>query len=338
MRALILSILALSTAGCMGVYAEANATVYPSIKYSGDEGATITPKPLKEEGGGFALGFSVGLDFDGRRNTRFAMGYSRQSLGIPGGGSVDAAQGELRTDIQVLRIGKGSRLRIGAGFGLGNAKVKMPADGGTEVVDTRGNGQVFGGPVFAQYFGKRHELSVMGAVNYFSAGIPGGGALHATGLGARVTYSFHFGDTRPSTTTYTPLESQKNILDVIDVGAKRIGCRSRYIERRSETTSGDYGLTATAVFATCPPDQEDIFFLQTVDGIVVECPHLEDDECRELTGRIIDSAKGVLREKESTAPPPSAAPAPTPAAPPPPPVPGAGGASLPPVTGKAPTS
>lgn len=337
MRALILSVLGLSTAGCMGVYAEANATVYPSIKYTGDEGATITPKPLKEDGGGFALGFSVGFDFDGRRNSRFALGYSRQSMSIPGGGSVDASQGELRTDIQLVRTGKSSRLRLGAGFGLGNAKVKMPADGGTEVVDTRGNGQVFGGPVFVQYFGKRHELSVMGAVNYFSAGIPGGGALRATGLGARVTYSFHFGDTRPSTTAYTPLDSEKNLLDVIDVGAKRIGCQSRYVERRSETGSGGYGLTATAVFATCPPDAEEIFFLQTVDGIMVECPHLDDDECRELTGRIIDSAKGVVRDKP-TPPQPVSTPAPAPVAPPPPPVPGAGGASLPPVTGKAPTS
>jgi len=339
--AFILALLAGSTSGCMGLYAEANATVYPSIKYREvDNSSAPTPKPITEDGGGFALGFSVGFDFDGRRANRVAVGYTAHSTTLPGGGSVSGGQSELRADFKLATTSKTSRFRLGMGFGFGKATTTLKTADGAELSDRRGNGQAFIGPVFAQYFGKHHELSLMGAVSYFGAGVPGGGSIQGTGVGARLTYSFHFGDTRPSSTTYTPLENGQNILDVVDKGAKRIGCDSKYIERRSETYGGGFGLTATAVLARCPPDDEEIIFLQTLDGITVECSHLDDDECKQLTGRIIDAAKGVLHDK--TAPAAPAPPAPTAPLPAPvpmtPPVPGATGASVPAAAQPAPAS
>lgn len=326
-------LLAASSTGCMGIYAEANATVYPSIRYSESDTAT-PPKPLQQDGGGYALGFSLGFDFDVRRSTRLAVGYTGQSTSLPGEGSVRGSQGELRLDFKIAKVSKTSQLRIGSGLAYGTANVTMKAADGTEVTDKRSHGQIFAGPVFSQYVGRHQELSVMGAGSYFFSGAPGG-SIGAVGLGARVTYSVHFGDTRPSTTTYTPLESGNNILDLVDAGAKRLGCDSKYLERRGDGSS----LTATAVFARCPPDDEQIYFLQTVDGIAVECPHLDEDECRELTERVVDSAGVVLRERQS-ATPSAATPSepPPPIAPPTPPTPAKPGGFVPKTTGVTPAA
>ena len=283
MRALFLAIVGLSGAGCMGVYAEANATAYPSFHHAEGD---ATPKPVRAEGAGYALGFSVGFELDGRRTHRIALGFNHQGTNLPGEGYSNGGQSEVRADIGLARPTKSSRLRLGMGFGLGVAKVRMSATDGTTLSERRTNGQVFAGPVFAQYFGKRHSLSVMGAVSYFAVGAPGGGSVTATGLGARVTWSFHFDDTRPSSASFTPIEGGKNLLDLVDVGARRLGCTSRYVERREAG-----GLTESAVFASCPPHEEEVVFLQTADGILVECPHLEDSECQAMTARIIESAK-----------------------------------------------
>lgn len=273
----------------MGVYAEANATAYPSFHHTEGDG---TPKPVREEGAGYALGFSIGVELDGQRKHRVALGFTHQGTNLPGDGFSNGGQGELRADIRLSQPTKDSRVRLGMGFGFGTAKVQMKAADGSTLSARRGNSQLFIGPVFAQYFGKRHALSVMGAVSYFSVGAPGGGSVGSAGLGARVTWSFHFDDTRPNSTSFTPIDGGKNLLDLVDVGAKRLGCTSRYVERRDEG-----GLTESAVFATCPPGEEEVVFFQTVDGITVECPHLDDAECRALTARIIDSAKGAAKPK-----------------------------------------
>ncbi|MBI2388187.1 MAG: hypothetical protein HYV09_01110 [Deltaproteobacteria bacterium] len=332
---LLAVVLAALSTGCMGVYAEANATVYPSLKYSESDTAT-PPKPLQQDGGGYALGFSLGFDFDVRRSTRVALGFTGHSTSLPGDGSVRGSQGELRLDFKVAKTGKSSQLRIGSGLSYGTATITMKSEGG-EVTDKRSHGQVFAGPVFSQYVGKYQELSVMGAGSYLFAGAPGG-SIGGVGLGARVTYSLHLGDTRPSSTAYTPLESGNNILDLIDAGAKRLGCDSKYLERQGDPAGGGSGLTATAVLARCPPDDEEIFFLQTVDGVAVECPHLDDDECRELTERIVDSASRVLRERQPA--PPPVAPAPPPPVGPPPtmPAPSKPGGFVPKTTGVMPAA
>lgn len=289
MRVLLVATLGLSVTGCMGVYVEAHGTLYPSMRYEADDSAG--PKPVLEGKTTYAAGLAVGLELDAHRKNRFAFGFDAQGTPLPGGGKVDGAQGEIRADIGVAAPTPTSRVRVGMGFGLGSARVHMKTADGTALDEKHGNGHVFAGPVFSQYFGKRHEVSAMLSGSTFGAGAPGG-ALRSLGVGAAITYSFHFDDTRPGTTTYTPLDNGKNVLDLVDAGARRLGCESRYVERR-----GDSGLTATAVFAACPPDMDEIRFVQTVDGIMVECPHLDDAQCRVLTNRVVEAAKSILEKK-----------------------------------------
>ena len=303
---LLVLIGAASSIGCMGLYVEGQATMYPSLKYT-EETAPKPGEQVSGEGGsGFGFGVNVGVAFEGKRSSRFGMGYVARSTSLPGG-STSGGIADFRYDGKIARLGSGKLLRLGFGSALGTASnTKLDTVTGGTVEDKGLMLEAYGGLTYAQYFGKRHELSAMGSASWATIGAPNG-MFRGAGLGLKLTYTFMFGDTRPDTTFIVPLDTSRNLMPGIESAAKKAGCSAEYGEKRAETEGGGYGLVGAYVDAKC--DGEEIFFLQNKRGMGILCSKMEEDDCQGLAMKIIDAAKSTPAKTESAAPPP---PAPTP--------------------------
>lgn len=303
---------AATSMGCMGLYVEGSATMYPSMKYSEDsKPSNPADVVVGGDGSAFAIGVNVGVAFEGKRTSRFTMGYLAQSTSLPGGSS-SGGIADFRYDGKIARLGSGKLLRLGGGLGVSSAThTKMDLAAGGES-DNRGTTlQVYAGPSYAQYFGKRHELGIT-AVGAWSSFEAKNGSYSGGGVGLKLAYTFMFGDTRPDTTFIVPLDTTRNLMPAIERGAKAIGCTAEYGEKRDAVEGGGYGLVGAYVDAMCNGDN--IFFLQRKAGMGILCNKMEEDDCRDLMGRIVDAAKKEPEKKPEPPPPapPPAAPAPAP--------------------------
>ncbi|MGZ3455983.1 MAG: hypothetical protein ACXVEF_40630, partial [Polyangiales bacterium] len=165
---------AASSVGCFGVYVEGQATYYPSLKYTENDNPDPAAKVAPPTGGAFAVGINLGIDFEGQRSGRFALGYVVQTMPVPDG-KATGGQTDARFEIKLARLAAAQRLRLGLGFGLGNATTTMKkADGSGDIEKKGGMGSFYGGLVYAHYFGKHNEIAVGGYGQYFAVSAPNG--------------------------------------------------------------------------------------------------------------------------------------------------------------------
>lgn len=293
---------AVGSTGCMGIYVEGQATVYPSMKYQADSEPTKPEdKVVGGSGTAYGVGINVGVAFEGKRSSRFTMGYLPQTTSLPGGSSSGGIT-DFRYEGKIARLGSGKILRLGIGTGLSSAtKGKMDKVAGGEAESRELSLSAYAGVSYAQYFGKHHEISVMGAGAFGKFGMEHG-AYNGYGLGLKLAYTFMFGDTRPNTTFIVPLDTTSNLMPAIERGAKKNGCVTDYGEKRDETEGGGYGLVATYVDAKCGSDE--IFFLERKGAMGILCTKMEEDDCRELMGKIVDAAKAEKKPEPPKSEPP----------------------------------
>ena len=323
--------------GCVGVFAELQATGYPSTKYTpvNDGNPTTATDAPKVGGLGFGVGFSVGVDWDTNRKSRFALGYTVQTAKLGGGGTTTGGYADMRYDFNLVNLDDYKKIRLGVGAGLGGGSSTLPSQaGGADFVESsKGNAIIYAGPVFTYYLAKKnHALHAMLGGQYFLGPVKEG-RLSGWGVTAKVAYNYQFGDSRPDVFFYVPLEDNVNIMKIVHEAAIAEGCTAEY------KFEGTYALV---VAKSCPPQEIEITYDQTSEGLGILCRHASSSEgCRGTHVRIFERAKAILDARKhakdaeaanatgntaspaastsasaaastSAAPSPSAAPAPTP--------------------------
>ncbi|MGZ3424963.1 MAG: hypothetical protein ACXVEE_44310, partial [Polyangiales bacterium] len=79
----------------------------------------------------------------------------------------------------------------------------------------------------------------------------------------------------------------------IEAGAKRAGCKTTYREYRGQSSS----LIGAGVVATC--GAQTIEFFQVKEGVLIECEHMEEEECEAIESKILDGVKANRAEKNA---------------------------------------
>ncbi len=277
-------------AGCFGVYAEIAATTLPSaaIETTTNTGAT-------------SIGFNIGAEFSSTR-MRFAVGYASDTTTFEGG-SGSLGTSSSRFDFNVFSLSDRARVRLGLGFARGTGSSEL---NGMSQSNSDG-GSAFAGLDVSYFLTWKIGLHAFAGPTYFSQSIPGG-TVNGSGATFRLAVSYTFGDVRPDTTYYIPLEGNRDITGLLESGAAAMGCTTR------RNSSSQYAF----LYVTCGGDT--VMYLQTAEGMGVHCDDMFKHQCHAFTLRLTTATKAVISAPES----PPAAPPVTPAvAPAPPPQPAA---------------
>lgn len=282
-------------AGCFGVYAEVAATTLPSATI---DGSTST--------GATSVGFNIGAEFASTK-MRLAMGYASDSTSFDGG-SASLGTSSSRFDFNVFSVSDRARVRLGLGFARGTGSSE--ANGMTQ--SSAEGGSAFAGLDVTYFLSWKLALHAFGGPMYMSQSIPGG---HVSGSGAtfRLAVSYTFGDVRPDSTFFIPLDGNRDITGLLEDGAKTMGCKTR----RDSAPSSGYAF----LYVTC--DGDTVLYIQIAEGISVHCDDMFKPQCEKFTSRLTAATKATFDKPAATpaASPPVVAPVPAPApAPPPAPV------------------
>lgn len=316
LRLAALSLPALS--GCAGIYVEGQAAVYPSASYSATgTGASAAPSPAIS-GSSHAVGIALGFDFDFSRKSRFALGYTSVPTSVGGGGKISAGSSDARFDLKLAELGETTRIRLAFGFGLGSADGTGFKDkSGATLADKKGSnaGTGYIGPAVSHYFGGHHELTAMVGAQYFLGPVPGG-SVGGSGAVAKLTYTFFIGSSWPEVLFIEPMETDKNIMPLIEAGAQQVGC--------SGQASVIAENTAAVMNVECP-DKGSVFFDQSSTLMMITCHGMSRANCHELSDAIVSKAAELVTSAAKAAAaatpaappgPPAGAPTPAPGAPP----------------------
>jgi hypothetical protein len=279
--------------GCFGVYGEVAATTYPSASL----GSTGSP-------GASSVGVNVGVDF-GNVKRRFAMGYEQQSISVKdGSGSLGASS--ARFDFNVLSLSDRAKLRLGGAFGFGTGSSKLA---GMTRNDASGGGAYAG--VGFTYFPTWHiGLHALAGPAFGTMTMPEAGSTKSdfsgTGVTFRIAVTYQFSDVRPDVTRMYPLEHDNDITGLLEEGARGLGCTTF---RRSSSTYAYLDLTCNG---------EQMTYFQVAQGMMVQCHHMFERACDDLSERVLASTKKSLPAPAAVPPRavPAAMPAPEPAQPP----------------------
>ncbi|CAN5772324.1 hypothetical protein BH11MYX3_BH11MYX3_01280 [soil metagenome] len=284
--------------GCAGVYAEAAASRL---------GATVSPSGGAADvdvGSATTIGFNLGAELGSTRQ-RFALGYLHDSVSFDGGDSSFGASA-TRYDFNVFNLSDQLKLRLGFGFEFGSNESSMT--GGT--TKSGSGGGAFGGIGASYFLTWKNAVHVIAGYRALSQSLPGG-SLAATGPTARATFSHSFGDARPDKSFVVPLDSNRDITGLIEVGSTNLGC---------VTTSRSSDSTVAVLEVACPGHRH-IEFIQISIGMLVMCEHTQSvAACRSLSHEILSSTKKVMAPAPTSTPPAPVAPVapePTPAPAPP---------------------
>lgn len=273
-------------AGCFGVYAEVAATTLPSATI---EGSTST--------GATSIGFNVGADF-GSSRMRFALGYASDSTSFDGG-SAKLGASSSRFDFNILTLTDRARVRLGLGFSKGDGSAQA---GGMTSTDSGGGG-AFAGLDLTYFVSWKLGVHAFGGPAYFTQQIPGG-SVSGTGATFRLTVSYTFGDLRPDTDMFIPLEDNRDLTGLLETGAQSLGCRA---DRDSNPSSG-------YAFLHVKCDGRAVVYMQVARGIAARCMDMFKPECKAFTARLVDATVTATKPVEPM-PAPAAPPAPAPTVP-----------------------
>lgn len=288
MTSLRCSLLALPLlTGCFGVYAEVAATTLPSATVDGSMTAGAT-----------SVGFNLGAEF-GSARMRFALGYASDSTSFDGG-SAKLGTSSNRFDFNVFSVTDRARVRLGFGFAKGTG---TSSAGGMDESHSDG-GSAFAGLDLTYFLTWKLALHAFGGPAVMSQSIPGG-SVSGTGATFRLTASYTFGDVRPDTTIYIPLEENRDLTGLLETGAESLGCWS---ERDSNPSSG-------YAFLSVKCKGRSVIYMQIASGIAATCIDMFKKECEAFTSRLADATKATMDQSASPAPTPAAAPAPAPVTP-----------------------
>jgi hypothetical protein len=280
--------------GCFGVYAEVASTTLPSATI---DGSTAT--------GASSVGFNLGAEF-GSARMRFALGYASDSTSFDGG-SAKLGASSNRFDFNVFSVTDRARIRLGFGFAKGSGTSNA---GGMNEASSDG-GSAFAGVDLTYFLTWKLALHAFAGPAVVSQSIPGGN-VSGTGATFRITASYTFGDVRPDSTIYIPLEENRDLTGLLESGARSMGCTSR---RDSNPSSGYAFLSVTC-------SGRSVLYMQISSGIAAQCESMFKRECESFTLRLTDATKATMTRSTSPAsaapPPPEATPA---SAPPPAPAP-----------------
>ena len=264
--------------GCFGVYAEVAATTLPSATI---EGSTAT--------GATSVGFNIGADFSSAR-MRLSTGYASDSTSFDGG-SAKLGTGSSRLDFNIFALTDRARVRLGLGFAKGTGSSKL---GDTEEKHSDG-GDVFAGIDLTYFLTWRIGVHAFGGPAYFSQTIPGG-SVAGTGATFRLALSYTFGDVRPDSHIFIPLEN-RDVTGLLESGAESIGCDAR----RDSNPSSGYALLRVKCRG------REVLYMQIAEGMSAICMSMFESECEAFTTRLIDATAATVNKP--AAQPPSVVPA-----------------------------
>ncbi|MBC7461596.1 MAG: hypothetical protein H7287_09575 [Thermoleophilia bacterium] len=270
--------------GCLGVYAEVATTTLPSATI---DGSTNT--------GATSVGFNIGADF-GSTRMRFALGYASDTTTFDGG-SAKLGTSSSRFDFNIFSLTDRARIRLGLGFARGSGSSEA---GGMKRTDSEGGG-VFAGLDVTYFLTWKLGLHAFVGPTYMSQTIPGG-SVSGTGATFRIAASFTFGDVRPDTTLFIPLEN-RDITGLLEAGAEAAGCRAT----RDSNPSSGYAF----LHVTCRG--REVLYLQIAEGISARCFDMFEHECKAFTARLTDATAPAVTGPAAPAPAPAPTPAPAPA-------------------------
>jgi hypothetical protein len=271
--------------GCFGVYAEVATTTLPSASIDASTKAGAT-----------SVGFNIGADF-GSSRMRFALGYASDKTTFEGG-SAQLGTSSSRFDFTVLSLGERARIRLGAGFATGTGKSTVGS-----VTKNSDGGGAFAGLDVTYFLTWKLGVHAFGGPIYMSQSVPGG-TLGGTGVTFRLALSYTFGDIRPDTDVFIPLEN-RDLTGILEEGANSIGCSS---SRDSNPSSG-------YAFLHVRCSGREVLYMQVAQGINARCFHMFDRECDAFTARLGEASAAALKGPATAAPPAPTPPAPTTAAP-----------------------
>jgi hypothetical protein len=273
----LVALSSLGSGGCAGVFFDLHATGYPALHTAErptDGVLPEGPKPLDQVKAGVALGFTVGLEIDDGRTSRWAVGYSADAIESAGGASARHRFNDLRLDVTLKTFDDDNRLRVGVGGGIGAGKTRLPRDDGGTYSSGSGSAVVYSGPVFVHYVGNHSALAALVGGSFLIIGA-GDWNVRGWGLTTHLTYSYSFDDSHPDVTLYRAVPPDVTVADFVVAGAK-LGCNARLAEDSEEEVP--------AAYLSCGDEKMEIHAPEEL--LHVHCERSTMARCRALFSRL----------------------------------------------------
>lgn len=273
----LFAIVCIGSTGCVGVFVDLHGSAYPALRTS-PHPADVTlpdgPKPLVGAKPGTAIGVTVGVELDDGRSSRWAVGYSADSIELAGGADARQHFNDLRVDVTVKSLSDDTRLRVAVGGGIGAGKVRLPRDDGAYLSVNGGSAVVYSGPVFVQYVGDHSIVSAMVGGSFVVIGAKDW-VIRGWGLTSHVTYTYAFDDTHGDVVLYRAMPREVSVADYA-AAAKRIGCTVTMGEDQKEDVAAAFLVCEDAPVELHAPD----------DTLHVHCERSTPQRCRKIIARI----------------------------------------------------